>query len=80
LIQGKVPPGDEAAARKYLQDQLEILHKQNKNAPHFQLYLKYSADDRKKIETDAANLWEKVYLMNKPVSHNVEVRPLATIP
>jgi len=74
VVAAKVDPADEQAARKVIQDELEKRRKNNVGAPHFELYLKYSATEWQKMATDAADLWDKVYVANQPNPHTFEIR------
>jgi endoglucanase len=66
---------DEQAARKAVQDELDAARKINKAAPHLETFLKYTRAEWKKMEADAAALWDKVYTVNQPVPHTFEIRP-----
>ena len=75
LARAKVAPGDVDAEKKALQDELEKC-RTNKNAygaSQVETYLKYGAD-QKKIEQDAAALWETACSQNQPTPHTFEIR------
>jgi lysophospholipase L1-like esterase len=74
VVQAKVSLDDEAADRKVIQDKLDEVRKQNKTAPHFEIYLKYSAAEWKKMQSDAADLQNQVYVADQPTPHTFEIR------
>ena len=80
IVQAKVDINDEEAGRKALQDEVDRRRKNNVAAPHLETYLKYTAEQRKKIETDAADLCDKVYIANQPLPHQFALSPKQVAP
>jgi hypothetical protein len=75
IVKANVSLDDEAAGRKIIQAELDEVLKNKGSAPHLVTWLKYSLAEWKKMETDAAALWDKVYTVNQPVAHSFEIRP-----
>lgn len=72
----KVPHGDEDAARIAIEKEMAERKSKGLSNSHFEFYLKYSQEDRKKVEEEADGLWAKVFSANKPVVHKFEIRPI----
>jgi lysophospholipase L1-like esterase len=75
LFKANVSPDDEAAATKVLQDTIAEYKSKGKTAPHIEMYLKYTPEERKKFETDMDDFWTKIYASNQPVPHTFEISP-----
>jgi endoglucanase len=75
LYKANISFDDEVASRKLLQDTIDNYKKNGKTAPHIEIYLKYTPEQRKQFVADAAALTDKIYVENQPQPHTFAIRP-----